>query len=141
MNPSTILRLPRVLERTGYSRSQLYLLVDRGLFTQQVKLSERTVGWPQFEVDLLCRARISGATDDILRQLVDKLHRERILHALGEPNGIPQMLASVRQSLIDVGAKLKGKPYRGVAKILESIVGQVDHAASEFDGLLLGGAQ
>ena len=45
-----IIRLPAVLEKTGLSRSSLYRLIAEGKFPRQVKLSERSAGW--FEGDV-----------------------------------------------------------------------------------------
>ena len=40
-----ILRLPAVLERTGLSRSTIYLLLSRRAFPAPVRLTQRAVGW------------------------------------------------------------------------------------------------
>lgn len=47
---TTILRLPAVLAATGLSRSTLYELIATGAFPRQVRLSARSVGWPEGEV-------------------------------------------------------------------------------------------
>lgn len=39
-----ILRLPKVLEVTGLSRSTLYRKIERGEFPRPIKLSERCAG-------------------------------------------------------------------------------------------------
>ena len=48
-----ILRRPAVLEATGYGRTQLQQLVDKGEFPAPIKLSDagRAVGW--FEHDVI----------------------------------------------------------------------------------------
>lgn len=48
---TTILRLPRVKERTGLSRSTIYLKVSRNLFPHPVSLGPRAVGWLESEID------------------------------------------------------------------------------------------
>ena len=47
-----ILRLPTVKDRTGLSRSSIYLRVAEGNFPKQVSLGRgRAVGWIQEEID------------------------------------------------------------------------------------------
>ena len=50
--PSRYLRLDKVLELTGLSRSTLYRKVGDGTFPQQVKLSDRCIGWRSSDVQL-----------------------------------------------------------------------------------------
>jgi prophage regulatory protein len=45
-----LLRLPQVLERTGLSRSMVYLLESQGRFPGRVKVGVRAVAWPEDEV-------------------------------------------------------------------------------------------
>ena len=49
--PRKILRLPVVLDRTGLSRSIVYLRVTEGRFPRPVSLGARAVGWIETEVD------------------------------------------------------------------------------------------
>ena len=44
----TIYRLPAVKSESGYSRSTIYLRIAQGLWTKQVSLGPRCVGWPEF---------------------------------------------------------------------------------------------
>ena len=46
-----ILRLNKVLDRTGLSRSTLYRKIERRTFPRQVRISERCVGWREGEVE------------------------------------------------------------------------------------------
>ena len=57
-----ILRLPDVLEATGWSRSTLYDKIKDGKFSKPIKLDEdgRAVGWPEGEVLLHQQARIAA---------------------------------------------------------------------------------
>ena len=73
----TILRLPAVKAETGYSRSTIYLRVAQGLWTKQISLGPRCVGWPANEVEALNAARIAGKADDDIRALVLKLEAAR----------------------------------------------------------------
>ena len=42
----SILRLPATMERTGLSRSTIYLKMKDGSFPKSIKLGERAIGWP-----------------------------------------------------------------------------------------------
>ena len=52
-----ILRRPAVQERTGLGRSQLYRLMQAGVFPKPLKLSERCSGWLASEIDDWIEAR------------------------------------------------------------------------------------
>ncbi len=73
----TILRLPEVLNRRGRSRSSHYKDIQDGLFPRQIKIGLRAVGWIAHELDSINAARISGKTDDEIRELVLKLEAAR----------------------------------------------------------------
>ena len=73
----TILRMPAVKTESGLSRSTIYLRVSQGLWTKPVSLGARAVGWPSDEVAALNAARISGKTDDEIRDLVATLEVAR----------------------------------------------------------------
>lgn len=72
-----IYRLPAVLAKTGLSRSTIYLRISQGLWTKQVGLGSRAVGWPADEVAAINRARIAGKTDEEIRVLVANLEAAR----------------------------------------------------------------
>lgn len=46
-----ILRLPAVKQRTGLSRSTIYLRIAQGTFPAPVSLGARAVGWVESDVD------------------------------------------------------------------------------------------
>ena len=48
---TTILRLPAVKERTGLSRSTIYLRISTGAFPSPISLGGRAVGWVEAEVN------------------------------------------------------------------------------------------
>ena len=75
----TILRLPAVLDMRGRSRSAHYLDIQQRLFTRQVPIGVRAVGWPEHEVAALNAARIAGKSDEEIRALVLKLETARTL--------------------------------------------------------------
>lgn len=52
-----LLRLPQVLDRTGLSRSMIYLLESQGMFPKRVKVGLRAVAWPEDEVHLWVETR------------------------------------------------------------------------------------
>lgn len=70
---NTILRLPDVKDKTGLSRSTIYLHIHQGLWPKQIKIGARSIGWPSSEIAAMNSARISGMPDDEIRALVTKL--------------------------------------------------------------------
>lgn len=56
---NTLIRLKRVIERTGLSRSTIYLLMSRGEFIRPVKVSDRCIAWPEAEVNEWIEAKIA----------------------------------------------------------------------------------
>ena len=74
----TILRIPATKSESGYSRSTIYLRITQGLWTKQISLGPRAVGWPANEVSALNAARISGKSDAEIRELVSRLHARRV---------------------------------------------------------------
>jgi len=74
---STILRLPSVLRARGRSRSAHYQDIKQGLFTKQIAIGLRAVGWPSNEVTALNEARIAGKSDAEIRALVVRLEAAR----------------------------------------------------------------
>ena len=75
--PNTILRIPAAKAQSGYSRSTIYLRISQGLWTKQISLGPRCIGWPAHEVSALNAARISGKTDAEIRALVVRLEAAR----------------------------------------------------------------
>jgi len=73
-----ILRLSSVIERLGKTRSPLYADIQAGLFVRPIKLGLRAAGWPESEVERVIQARIAGASDEHLRDLVKRLHAKRV---------------------------------------------------------------
>jgi prophage regulatory protein len=73
----TILRLPAIKTSTGLSRSTIYLRIAQGVFPKPVSLGGRAVGWPASEVTTLNAARISGKSNEEIRDLVVQLEADR----------------------------------------------------------------
>lgn len=62
---------------TGRSAPQrIYEDVRAGTMTRPIKIG-RSSRWPRHEHQCIAAARISGASDDELRELVYKLHEQR----------------------------------------------------------------
>lgn len=72
-----ILRRKQVVERTGLSRSTIYLRIQEGTFPKPVNLGARAVGWPSDEVVALNAARIAGKSNEEIRDLVAKMEAAR----------------------------------------------------------------
>lgn len=73
-----ILRLPSVKAEFGHtSDASVYNDVRAGLLTKQVRIGQRAVGWPDYEVRAVVAARIAGKTDHEIRALVNELHAQR----------------------------------------------------------------
>ncbi|WP_029524130.1 helix-turn-helix transcriptional regulator [Polaromonas glacialis] len=74
----SMLRMNSVKEETGHrSHASIYMAIKKGLFTQPVPIGERSVGWPDYEVSAINRARIAGQTDEQIKALVNRLHAQR----------------------------------------------------------------
>ena len=73
----TFLRLPRVLEIMGISRTTLYERIKQGLMPPPVKIGLRGVAWPEHEVSAVICARIAEKFEDEIRGLVIQLQEQR----------------------------------------------------------------
>ncbi|HSW70899.1 MAG TPA: AlpA family transcriptional regulator [Gammaproteobacteria bacterium] len=58
MGPERILRLPTVKERTGKSRSSIYLDMEKGSFPTSVKIGLRSVGWTESSINAWIEDRV-----------------------------------------------------------------------------------
>jgi prophage regulatory protein len=73
-----IWRVETVKAVTGYrSTASIYNLMRAGLWPQSVSIGRRSVGWPSDEVIAINAARIAGATEEQLRELVTRLYAKR----------------------------------------------------------------
>ena len=75
--PPTLLRRAEVLSYFGFRPSKFHADIRRGLITRPVRLGSNTARWPDSEVSAILSARISGADDRQIRELVDALHASR----------------------------------------------------------------
>ena len=55
---SKFLRLPQVIDRTGYRKTAIYERIQQGEFPRPVKLGPRAVGWLDTEVEEWMRGRL-----------------------------------------------------------------------------------
>jgi len=73
-----IWRIQVVKAATGYrSTASIYNNIKAGLWTKPVRIGQRSVGWPSDEVIAVNKARVAGATDEQLRELINCLHEKR----------------------------------------------------------------
>ena len=54
-----LIRLPAVIERTGYSRSWIYELIKQKQFPQPIKIGSRAVGFIESEIEEFLQELIS----------------------------------------------------------------------------------
>ncbi len=48
---NVILRLPAVKNKTGLSRSTIYLRISQGTFPKKISLGGRAIGWVENEIE------------------------------------------------------------------------------------------
>ena len=56
-----IIRLPEVKNKTGLSRSTIYLGMSKGIFPKTISLSERAVGWLDSDIEQWLDKRIAAS--------------------------------------------------------------------------------
>lgn len=54
-----LLRIRQVCDRTGLSRSTVYELISEAVLPKPVRISARTVGWIESEIDSFLQERIA----------------------------------------------------------------------------------
>ena len=70
-------RRREVEQLTRQSRSGLYAAMKDGTFPASIRIGERAVVWLHDEVAAVMQARIRGASQDDIRELVASLHAKR----------------------------------------------------------------
>lgn len=58
--PRRILRLPEVIQATGYKRSSIYNFMAAGDFPQCRRIGPRAVGWDSIEVQAWVNSKLGG---------------------------------------------------------------------------------
>jgi prophage regulatory protein len=61
---TTVLRLPQVIQRCGFSRSAIYKLVARNEFPRPINIGVRAVAWPEDEIEQWLTDRISASRSE-----------------------------------------------------------------------------
>jgi len=74
---NAFVRLQKVIEMMGMSRSTLYLRIKQGLMPPPVKLGERSSAWPEHEISAINAARLAQKSNDEIREIVAQLYRQR----------------------------------------------------------------
>jgi prophage regulatory protein len=74
---NTILRLPAVLKASGVSRSLIYQQISEGMWPKPIRISNRSVGWLETEVQALINARVANFDSPAIRRLVCELSLKR----------------------------------------------------------------
>lgn len=63
--PTRLIRLPEVLQRTGYGKAWIYLLIGEGRFPAPVKIGARAVAFVESEVDEWIDAVINSSRSHV----------------------------------------------------------------------------
>ena len=58
---ANIIRLPRVMARTGKCRTAIYDEIQAGTFPKQIPIGARAVGWDESEIDDWIDEKIQAA--------------------------------------------------------------------------------
>jgi prophage regulatory protein len=74
---TALYRRTLVCQLTGKARSTLYRDIQNGLFTAPVDIGGGRVGWPDYEVEQINKARIAGKSEEEIKALVLELHNQR----------------------------------------------------------------
>ena len=64
---SNLIRLPKVMEKTGFSEPWIYRLMSQKRFPRPTKLGLRAVAWVESEVDEWIDARIAERDEKIVK--------------------------------------------------------------------------
>ncbi|CAI0969464.1 helix-turn-helix transcriptional regulator [Serratia quinivorans] len=64
---NTLIRLPEVQRRTGYSKAWLYRLMSQGEFPTSVKIGTRAIAFVESEIDEWVDQRIVESRKDVTR--------------------------------------------------------------------------
>lgn len=77
-HPIRFLRMPALRERRGDSaKATVYRHVKLGLLPPPVKLGPNTAAWPEHEIEAIDAARIAGADECAIRELVKSIVAKR----------------------------------------------------------------
>ena len=77
MTTPTLLRMPDVIQRTGFSKSTIYNKINAGLFPQRVRVGLRAMAFVSTEIDSYLNALIQGKSNEQIKELITELFRLR----------------------------------------------------------------
>jgi prophage regulatory protein len=83
-----IIKKDEIRSLTGLSNTTQFEQIKSGLFPAYIKLSARSVGLFQHEVEIIISARAAQMHDDEIREVVQQLHRNRQISAFELINNI-----------------------------------------------------
>ena len=72
-----LLRMHDVKAAFGIGKVCAYSWIKKGFLTKPIRLGERMSAWPKHEVDAIIAARVRGCDSDVIRAMVDQLHKDR----------------------------------------------------------------
>lgn len=75
--PLVLLRKAEVLNRTGLCKSTIYDKISKGTFPPPILISMRSVAWPEYEIDAVIRAFISGKSEEEVKTLIYEMVKAR----------------------------------------------------------------
>jgi len=70
-------KLPAVKLSMAQSRTTIYRNIQSGYFPKGVPIGGDRVAWPDYEIEVINRAKISGFNSASIKVLVSKLHELR----------------------------------------------------------------
>ena len=56
-----VIRLPVVIDKTGLSRSSIYLRMSKGEFPKSISLGDRAIGWLEISVEKWIDEKIAAS--------------------------------------------------------------------------------
>lgn len=62
MDKQTIARMPDAIKKTGLSRSTIYNLMAEGKFVRKIKLSQRSIGFLESDIDQWINRQVEKST-------------------------------------------------------------------------------
>ncbi|MEH4626315.1 AlpA family transcriptional regulator [Phytobacter diazotrophicus] len=65
VQPTRLIRLPAVIERTGYGKAWIYRLISMGRFPRPVKIGIRAIAFVESEVDDWIQLTISNSRKNV----------------------------------------------------------------------------
>lgn len=74
-----VVRLDEVMEMLGIGDTMFRKLVRDGTLPRPVRINTRASGIPSHELSVILEAVNNGATTDELRQIVSRIHSDRVL--------------------------------------------------------------